>query len=56
MNRILKQRFTQISRQNSYLYVTRSAAPQKVESSPVKMMPARPLAHPESLPSDLRRS
>jgi len=56
MNRILKQRFTQISRQNSYLYATRGAAPQKVESNPVKMMPARPLARPESLPSDLRRS
>jgi hypothetical protein len=55
MNRILKQRFNQISRQNTYLFVTRGATPQKVESSATKMMPARPLARPESLPADLRR-
>ena len=55
MNRILKQRFTQISRQNSFLYATRTSAQQKVESPQIKTMPARPLARPESLPADLRR-
>lgn len=55
MNRILKQRFNQISRQNAYLFTTRGASPQKVESASAKMMPARPLTRPESLPADLRR-
>lgn len=55
MNRILKQRFNQISRQNNYLYVTRTAGHPKVEPAAVKLMPARPVLRPEPSAVDLRR-
>ncbi|HMO05523.1 MAG TPA: hypothetical protein PKC67_03495 [Kiritimatiellia bacterium] len=56
MNRVLKQRFNQISRQNNYLYTNRAASANKVESPVTKLMPARPVLRPEPTPSDFRRA
>ncbi len=55
MNRILKQRFNQISRQNNFLYVSRTAAHQKIEPASAKIMPARPVQRPETDSSTVRR-
>ncbi|HMP90111.1 MAG TPA: hypothetical protein PJ991_07910 [Kiritimatiellia bacterium] len=56
MNRILKQRFNQISRQNSFLFATRDqASAVKSQTALPKMAPARPVVAPDRQPVDLRR-
>lgn len=56
MNRVLKQRFNQISRQNNYLYTNRAASAHKVESPVTKLMPARPVIRTEPVAADFRRA
>jgi hypothetical protein len=56
MNRVLKQRFNQISRQNNYLYTNRASAAHKLESPVAKLMPARPVVRTEPTPADFRRA
>jgi len=55
MNRVLKQRFTQISRQNNFLLVTRGAPAVRTETTAPKMIPARPAPATEKPDADFRR-
>jgi len=55
MNRILKQRFNQISRQNNFLLATREASADHRENIPGKKMTVRPTKPDGRQPVDLRR-
>lgn len=46
MNRVLKQRFSQISRQNNYILTLRQDAPPRGEGPKANMTPARPESRP----------
>lgn len=56
MNRVLKQRFNQISRQNNYMVAMRvTAAGPRDAAAPVKPQVTQPAPYPEIRIADIRR-